>query len=107
MELEKIAVIAEREVALGFKLVGIKDVFISYGEEGAGKLAEIAESAQYSLVIASDSIRDALTTSALRRFETMLKPIVVFIPVEGDDGKAESVEALAKRILGVNIQNVK
>lgn len=107
MELEKIAVIAEREVALGFKLVGIKDVFISYGEEGAGKLAEIAESAQYSLVIASDSIRDALTTSALRRFETMLKPIVVFIPTGANEGKAESVEALAKRILGVNVQNVK
>ncbi len=99
MELEKIAVIAEREVALGFKLVGIKDVFISYGEEGAGKLAEIAESAQYSLVIASDSIRDALTTSALRRFERM--------PTGANEGKAESVEALAKRILGVNIQNVK
>ncbi len=107
MELEKIAVVAEREVALGFKLVGIKDVFISSGEEGAGKLADLADSGQYSLVIASNSIRNVITSATLRRFETMLRPIIVFIPVEGIESKAESVETLAKRILGVNIQNVK
>ncbi|MEM0202222.1 MAG: V-type ATP synthase subunit F [Candidatus Micrarchaeaceae archaeon] len=100
MEFDKVAVIGEREAVLGFKLVGIPDVFITSAEEGAAKLAEIMDQG-YSLIIATEQIRQKLSQPQLRSVETALKPIVIFISVPGKQG--ETVEALAKRVLGVNI----
>lgn len=106
MEFEKIAVIGERETALGFKLVGIKDAFILSGPEAASALRKFIEEKEYGLVIASNTILDYVNTSTLRAAETSLKPIVVFIPINEEKDK-ESVEQLAKRVLGVNIQAFK
>ncbi len=103
-EFGKVAVIGEREIALGFKLLGIKDVFIYDGKDASAKLASIMESKDYDLVIASYSIKDKLTPGIRRLTETALKPLVVFIPSEKEAGNdTESVDALAKRILGIDI----
>ncbi len=106
LEFEKIAVIGERETALGFKLVGIKDAFISSGEEAVSLLRGMMDKKEYGLVIASNTIVEYMDTATLRQAETSLKPIIVFIPVEEEKNK-ESVEQLAKRVLGVNIQTLK
>ncbi len=100
----KIAVIGEREIALGFKLSGIKDVFISEGKEASSTLLRLMASKEYDLVIASYSIRLSLSPNALRATETAMKPLVIFIPSEKElSEQSESVEALAKRVLGVDI----
>jgi len=101
MEFDKVAVIGEREAVLGFKLIGIQDVFITGPEEGAAKLADIMDK-NYSLIIATEQVRRKLSQSLMRSVETALKPIVIFITTPGE--QSESVEALAKRILGVNIE---
>lgn len=106
MEFEKIAVIGERETVLGFKLVGIKDAFIASGAEAVQLLRGMIEKKEYGLVIASNTILDYMDTSTLRMAETSLQPIIVFIPVAEEKNK-ESVEQLAKRVLGVNIQTLK
>ncbi|MEM3227500.1 MAG: V-type ATP synthase subunit F [Candidatus Micrarchaeaceae archaeon] len=102
MKFEKIAVIGERDIALGFKLVGVKDIFIEEGEEAVGLLNEMLEKREYGLVIASNTMLDNMDTRSRRAAETSLKPIVVFIPVR-EEGDKESVEQLAKRVLGVDI----
>lgn len=106
MEFEKIAVIGERETVLGFKLVGIKDAFIASGAEAVQLLRGMIEKKEYGLVIASNTILDYMDTSTLRMAETSLQPIIVFIPVAEEKNK-ESVEQLARRVLGVNIQTLK
>ncbi|MCL4374176.1 MAG: hypothetical protein M1360_03665 [Candidatus Marsarchaeota archaeon] len=100
MEFEKVAVIGEREAVLGFKLIGIKDVFIASAEEGAAKMTGMI-GMDYSLIIATEQIREKLSPSVMRAVETALKPIVIFISPRGQRG--ESVESMARRILGVNI----
>jgi V/A-type H+-transporting ATPase subunit F len=106
LEFEKIAVIGERETVLGFKLVGIKDAFIASGAEAVQLLRGMIEKKEYGLVIASNTILDYMDTSTLRMAETSLQPIIVFIPVAEEKNK-ESVEQLARRVLGVNIQTLK
>ena len=107
MEFDRIAVIGEREIALGFKLVGISDVFMETGEAATKRFAELLSGKEYGLVIVSESIRKTLSKAALKTAETTLRPLVVFIPALGQGEGEESVEALAKRVLGVNIQSVK
>lgn len=100
----KIAVVGERNVVLGFKLAGIKDVFISSGREAASKLAELVASKKYDLIIASYSVKSAMSPAARHSSETAIKPLIIFIPSGKElSEQSESVESLAKRVLGVDI----
>jgi V/A-type H+-transporting ATPase subunit F len=107
MRFEKVAVIGEREIALGFKLVGIKDTFIKSGQEAVKLFLELMSSKTYNLILVSESIKNNMESSTLRLAETSLTPLVVFIPLPGVEEERESVEKLAKRVLGVDIGGLK
>jgi V/A-type H+-transporting ATPase subunit F len=107
MKFEKIAVIGEREIALGFKLIGIKDTFIKSGSDAIKQFAELMTSKTYNLILVSESIRPGMDGGLLRLAETSLSPLVVFIPMPGKEEERESVERLAKRVLGVDIKGLK
>ncbi len=107
MDFEKIAVIGERELALGFKLIGVKDVFMEEGEEAVSKFEGLLASKDYNLVMLSENLRPLMDSNLLRLAETSLRPIVIFIPIPGSGAKQESVETLAKRVLGIDIQSLK
>lgn len=107
MRFDNIAVVGERELALGFRLVGISDVFMITGQEAVRKIIEFMEGKEYGLVLASESIRDSMDKATLKRVDISLRPLVVFIPMPGNYKEQESVEALAKRILGVDIKGLK
>lgn len=107
MKFEKVAVIGEREIALGFRLIGIKDTYIKSGSDAVKQLASIMGSKTYNLILVSESIRSAMDGGMLRLAETSLTPLVVFIPLPGKEEERESVERLAKRVLGVDIKGLK
>ena len=107
MEFEKIAVVGEPELVLGFKLIGISDVFMESGDSATERLFGLMESRDYGLIMASESIRHHLQPASLKLIDTSLKPLVVFIPLPGENEEQESVEKLAKRVLGVDIQKLK
>ncbi len=107
MKFEKVAVIGEREIALGFKLIGIKDTFIKSGSDAVKQFTELMNSKSYNLILVSESIRSAMDSGSLRLAETSLAPLVVFIPLPGKEEERESVEKLAKRVLGVDIKGLK
>jgi V/A-type H+-transporting ATPase subunit F len=107
MNFEKIAVIGERELALGFKLIGVKDVFMEEGREAVSMFERLLGSKDYNLIMLSENLKQLMDPNLLRLAETSLKPIVIFIPVPGSGAAQESVETLAKRVLGVDIQSLK
>ncbi len=107
MKFEKIAVIGEREIALGFRLVGIKDTFIKTGTEAVKVFAELMNEKNFNLILVSEGIKEYMEKNLLRLAETSLKPLVVFIPLPGEEQERESVESLAKRVLGVDIKGLK
>ncbi|MCL5009915.1 MAG: V-type ATP synthase subunit F [Candidatus Parvarchaeota archaeon] len=103
MKSSAIAVIGERDYALGFKLLGIKDVFFLTGREAALKLKELVSNSNYELLLVSDDIKDSLDAKTLYHVENSLKPIVLFMPSLKAETKEESLKDLARRVLSVDI----
>ncbi len=106
MEFNRIAVIAERYVALGFKLIGVADVFIEEGDSAVSLLSEFMDKKEFNLVMVEDRIQKRMSGSMLRSVKASIDPLVVFIPSPGSAVPLESVETLAKRVLGVDIKGV-
>ena len=78
----RIAVVGERDISLGFKLVGIKDVFISEGKDAASTISKLMSSKEYDLIIASYRLKALMSANARHLAETATKPLVIFIPSE-------------------------
>lgn len=97
-----IAIVAERELILGFRLIGVEHSFIAEKEEGVKKLDELLREKKFSLIMVSESIKPYMDNRILRFIEISTDPVVVFIPVPGGED-LESVNELARRVLGVDI----
>ena len=98
----RIAVIGEISISMGFRLIGIEDTFEAEGKEALEKLQSIEKSGNYSVIFVSESLKSVMDTRLLNYYESTLKPLVMFIPLPGVD-REESLETMAKRILGVDI----
>jgi V/A-type H+-transporting ATPase subunit F len=103
LKVGNVAVIGERELVLGFRLLGINNSFIAEREAGVTKLMELMKEKKYSLVMASESLKGYLDSKTAGTVDMSTDPLVVFIPLPG--GKdLESVSDLAKRVLGIEIR---
>lgn len=98
------AVLGERELAIGFRLIGIKDVIEVTPATAAAEFQKALANEAYSLVVASESVRRALTESQRAQAEGSLHPLVVFVPSPTGEYEMESLATLAKRVLGVSLQ---
>lgn len=96
-------VLGERELAIGFRLIGFKDVLEVTPANAASEFRRIVESDQFSLVIASQSVAKALSESQRQHAEASLRPLVVFVPPPNGEYEIESLSVLAKRVLGVSL----
>ncbi|MCL4333895.1 MAG: hypothetical protein M1290_06825 [Candidatus Thermoplasmatota archaeon] len=101
-EFGRIAFIGERELAIGFKLVGVEDTFIvdkdTYGE----KLRELYHSGKFGLILSSNSFTTVLDKKFLNTLYSSVSPLVVFIPVT-KVAEEEGISDLARRVLGINM----
>lgn len=97
------AVLGERELAIGFRLIGLKDVFEVTPETMAAEFQRLMVSGEYSLVIASQSVRPRLTEAQRFHADSSLAPLVVFVPTPTGEFEVESINELAKRVLGVTL----
>ena len=100
----RIAIVGERELVIGYQLLGIEDTFIVTGEDANKKIQELFSAGEFSLIIASESVRNVLPVTFRIRVEASIEPLVLFMPSLHGDIKEESISALAKRVLGINIQ---
>ena len=101
-EAGRTVVVGERELAIGFRLIGLKDVVEVTPENSVAEF-ERAMNGGYTLVIATQSIRALLSESQRAAADASLRPLVVFVPTPSGEYEVESVEALAKRVLGVTL----
>ena len=98
------AVIGERELSIGFRLVGMSDVVEATPATAAGEFERLMSDNAYSLVVASEMVRRSLTESQRARAEGSLAPLVVFVPSPGGEYEVESLATLAKRVLGISLE---
>ena len=91
---------------MGMRLIGFQETFIHTGIEGARELTKMVESGKYSMILASQELRRHLSTQSKAALERTLEPLVVFLPTPGSEEEGESVNALAKRVLGISIDTM-
>ncbi|MGD0250806.1 MAG: V-type ATP synthase subunit F [Thermoplasmata archaeon] len=96
-------VLGERELAIGFRLLGLKDVIEVTPETAVSEFQRVMTIGDYNLVIASQSIRSRLTEAQRQSADASLAPLVVFVPTPTGELEIESLSALAKRVLGVTL----
>ncbi len=99
----RIGLVGERELVIGYRLLGIDDTFIVSGEEASKTIQELFVSGKFSLIIASDSVRNSIPTVFRKKIESSIEPLVIFMPAMEGNIQEESIAALAKRVLGISI----
>ncbi len=99
----RIAVVGERELVIGYSLLGIEDTFIATGEEASKTIQDLYTSGKFSLIIASDVVRTTLPMIFRKKIEASIEPLVIFMPALEGNIQEESIAALAKRVLGISI----
>ncbi|EQD50385.1 vacuolar h+transporting two sector atpase f subunit [mine drainage metagenome] len=102
-EPRRTVVLGERELAIGFRLIGLSDVVEVTPSTAQGEFQKVVGDPATSLVIASQSVRSALSETQRFHAENSLRPLVVFVPAPTGEYEVESISALAKRILGVSL----
>lgn len=101
----KIAVIGERELVIGYRLLGIDDTFIvSEKTDASRKMEEILSSHKYNMIIASQFVNESLSQVTRSKVESSIEPLVIFMPALAGNLQEESLAALAKRVLGISIK---
>jgi len=96
-------VLGERELTIGFRLIGLTDSVEVTPENSVEEFQRIMTSGRYNLVIASQSIRARLSEAQRNNADASLAPLVVFVPTPTGEFEVESINALAKRVLGVTL----
>jgi V/A-type H+-transporting ATPase subunit F len=96
------AVIGEREIVMGYRLLGVEDTFVVNDKnEAVKKMEELFASHKYNLVIASQFVQDSLSQTTKSKIEASIDPLVLFMPSLEGAIHEESIAALAKRVLGI------
>ena len=97
--------VGERELVIGYRLLGIEDTFIVTDREQASKTMEsLFTSKKFALIIASQFVHDALSVVLRSRIEASIDPLILFMPALKGNIQEESIAALAKRVLGISIK---
>jgi vacuolar-type H+-ATPase subunit F/Vma7 len=96
-------VLGERELAIGFRLIGFKDVVEVTPQTAASEFRRVMDAGEFSLLVASQSVAKALSETQRPHAEASLKPLVVFVPSPDGTYEIESISTLAKRVLGVSL----
>ena len=99
----RIAVVGERELTIGYNLLGIEDTFITSGDEASKTIQDLFSSGSYSLIIISDAVRSSLPAIFRKKIEASIEPLVIFMPALEGNIQEESISVLAKRVLGISI----
>ncbi len=101
----KIAVVGDRELVLGYRLLGVEDAFIATKEDAQRTLMDLFNSNNYGLIIVSASVRKILSNAAKEKLESSIIPLVIFMPpLDAKEAEEESLSRLARRVLGVDLK---
>jgi V/A-type H+/Na+-transporting ATPase subunit F len=98
------AVIGERELAIGFRLIGLQDVVEVTPATASTEFQRLMGREDINLVVASEGVRRRLSENQRVQAEGSLSPLVVFVPSPTGEYEVESLAALAKRVLGISLQ---
>lgn len=100
-----LAVIGDRATATGFRLAGIREVYVYEDKTAEKKLAELLDRENLGLIILNESLLQKFDWRIKKRLEKIAKPAVITVPdrLGTKIEEAESLRALIRRALGVDL----
>lgn len=103
----RIAVVGDRELVLGYSLLGVQDTFIADKENASKLLTNLMSQPEYTLIVVSSAVKRQIPASLRERLEASVAPLVVFTPDPYSEGQEEPLSELARRVLGVDLKGGK
>jgi V/A-type H+/Na+-transporting ATPase subunit F len=100
----KIAVVGDRELVVGYRLLGVEDAFITGKDDSQKVVMDLFNSGKYGLIIVGSGVKKTLSVQSRDKLESSIIPLVVFMPAIGSEESVESLSILAKRVLGVDLK---
>jgi V/A-type H+/Na+-transporting ATPase subunit F len=100
----KIAVVGEKELVLGYRLLGVEDAVQATREDAQKAIMELFNSGKYGLIIVGSEARKGISPATMEKLEASIVPLVVFMPSTQATVQEESLSRLAKRVLGVDLK---
>ena len=100
----KIAVVGEKELVLGYRLLGVEDAVPVVRAEAQKAVMDLFNSGKFNLIIVGNEARKGLSVATMDKLESSIVPLVVFMPSTDAEVAEESLSRLAKRVLGVDIK---
>ncbi|HUI00644.1 MAG TPA: V-type ATP synthase subunit F [Nitrososphaerales archaeon] len=100
----KIAVVGEKELVLGYRLLGVEDATTTTKEDAQKTVLDYFNSGKYGLIIVGSEARKGLSAATKEKLESSIVPLVVFMPSTTSTVQEESLSRLAKRVLGVDLK---
>ena len=102
---DRIVIIGDEAMTLGFRLAGVDECYTLPPEEGVKKLEELTKEKDVGIVIVDWRVKQLLHLRLAKQIEQIAKPVVVFIPdrEEAKGAPAETLSATIKKALGVEL----
>jgi V/A-type H+-transporting ATPase subunit F len=100
----KVAVVGEKELVLGYRLLGVEDAVPVTRAEAQKTVMDLFNAGKFNLIIVGNEARKGLSPATMDRLESSIVPLVVFMPSTDAEVAEESLSRLAKRVLGVDIK---
>jgi V/A-type H+-transporting ATPase subunit F len=100
----KIAVVGERELVLGYRLLGVENAIVAARDDAQKVVMDLFNAGSYGLLIVGDGVRKGLSAATREKLESSIIPLVVFMPALDSEASEESLSTLARRVLGVDMK---
>lgn len=97
----RIAVIGDNEFTLGFRLAGVRKVITAKKEDIQAKFEEALLDKETGVLAASQKDIESFPVRLQEKIRMSSRPVVV--PVSKDERGSESLRALVRRAIGVDV----
>ncbi len=105
--MEKIVVVGDRDLCIGFGLAGVVEAHeIQDPSQVEARIWSLMEREEVGLVIMYDEFLNHLTPKLKNKLQSVTRPVFVAVPgKKGADEKAESLQVLIKKAIGIELKN--
>ena len=99
----EVAVVGDSELAMGFKLIGIKKIFEAESKEDLKSNFKKALEDDVGVIITNDKAIEKLDQRFRRKVESSISPIIVVLSKES--GASENLREMIKKAIGIDLWN--
>jgi len=101
---DKIIVIGDPVMVMGFRLAGVTEAYVAEGAAAEKKLSELVDRENAGIIIVSESLLSLIDWRLKKKIESIAKPVVIGIPDKaGRSEKSERLGEMIKRALGFDL----